>query len=183
MFEFVPDWLPILLSIFALCVSYIALKLSYFNTIQAYDNRLIAWASEVIQLMSDSIILCELDPEKMNGSEFFDLRNQIRSKYMELIDRGRWFYTNEKGNEYGQWKEGAYQGIAPRVISYIKDALGYIEQLNYTKKACTPDDKDLRIAIVESKRLFTSAIQAHISVNKTKRYLDTLRRRVLRRKV
>ena len=157
--------------------SRVAYKLSCFNTIQAYDNRLIAWASEVIQLMSDSIILCELDPEKMNGSEFFDLRNQTRSKYMELIDRGRWFYTNEKGNEYGQWKEGAYRGIAPRVISYIKDALGYIEKLSYTKKAYTPYDKYLRDEIVACKRLFTSAIQVHISVNKTKKHLDTLRRK------
>ena len=112
------------------------------------------WACEVVAVMNESVTVCELDPTKAN--DFFALRNNLRTRLSELIDRGRWFYVNTQQGEIGQWKEGAFKGLAPEVISAIKQVLKLVESLNYREKA---DNSEKRQLIVNEKRKFVSEVQ------------------------
>lgn len=123
---------------------------------QSYRSEVIGWANEVVAVMSECTILCELDPER--APNFFQQRNHLRSRLSELIDRGRWFFKNKRSG-FGHWKEGAYQGIAPEILGYIKDVHKRVEELNYEK---TNDNPLQRQRIVDQKRKFVSKIQKFV---------------------
>ena len=131
-----------------------ARKLQHFLAKQAYASRVMDWATEVVANMSECTTICELDPGR--AGDFFDRRNQLRTRLSELIDRGRWFFENEDKVRFGLWKPGAYQGIAPNAISRIKCVLKYVEKLNYKEIGQNPC---LRQEIVDQKRKFVSEIQ------------------------
>ena len=120
-----------------------------------YRSNVRDWAREVVAVMSECVIVCELDPRKAIG--FFSLRNRLRARLSELIDCGRWFYENTDQEDYGQWKEGAFRGLAPKAISEIKTVHKLIEKLNYRQVDANPCKRDL---IVTAKRQFASEIQA-----------------------
>ncbi|MDE2692344.1 MAG: hypothetical protein OXI49_17760 [Acidobacteriota bacterium] len=130
------------------------LSLREFEIQQAYRARVIEWANEVVAVMSVATIMCELDPARV--PDFFSQRNVIRTKLSELIDRGRWFFENDKSSDYGTWKEDAYQGLSPAAISHIKKVEQLISGLNYKEADHNPCQRPL---IVSEKRAFVSEIQ------------------------
>ena len=119
-----------------------------------YLTHVREWASEVVKVMSESITACELDPKR--ACDFFTLRNDLRTHLSELIDRGRWFYENTEKDKIGQWKEGAFSGLATDAISAIKKVHKLVESLDYTETAQNPEKRQL---IVDEKRKFVSEIQ------------------------
>ena len=131
-----------------------SLAIQKFNFQQSYRSAVVGWADEVVMVMSECVTICELDPERVGN--FFDQRNRLRTRLSELIDRGRWFFENDKVSGFGHWKQGAYQGISPKTISCIKDVLYYVERLHYLKKSCNDSQRQ---PIVNLKRNFVSEIQ------------------------
>ena len=120
--------------------------------------------------MSDSIILCELDPQRED--RFFQRRNEIRSRYLALIDQGRWFFVNDRTTEFGQWKHGAYQGLSPGVIEDIQNALRLVEELDYSAVSSNPTH---RAPIVECKRSFTTHIQDRLNPDAVFKEIEAVR--------
>ncbi len=98
-----------------------ALELQHFNATQSLRDKVRAWGGDALAVLSEATILCELDPARAQDS--FERRNQIRSRLSELIDRGRWFFENDKSTGYGAWKRPANQGLAPPAIDLLKAAL------------------------------------------------------------
>lgn len=152
------DWLATLVAIVAMAVTLRsarrALRLQRVQVRNEYLSQVREWAREVVAVMSESTTACELDPER--AIDFFTLRNRLRTRLSELIDRGRWFFENTKQGDIGQWKEGAFRGLAPEVISIMKRVLALVESLDYRKIAENPAT---RRRIVEEKRQFVSEIQ------------------------
>lgn len=143
-------------------VSVTQYKLALFDSHQTYKKSLTEWASEVLDTFSDSLILCELDPKKY--SNFFHERNRLRSKYFSQIDSGRFFYENDGKEGYGQWNEGAFQGIAPEAISILKNALSLVENLNYVEKASNAENRQ---PLVDLKRDFVTIVQQTVEPKST----------------
>ena len=145
-------------------------QLASFNAHQTYKQRLSEWAGEVLNTLSDSLILCELDPEKC--CDFFQERNRLRSRYFSQIDSGRFFFENDGKDEYGQWKQGAFRGIAPEAIFTLKQALECIEKLNYLKKN---GNAKHRHQLVELKRDFVSTVQDVVKPNNVQDELNSIK--------
>ena len=134
-----------------------SLAIQQFNAQQSYRLRVTDWANEVVAVMSECVITCELDPRRT--SDCFDRRNRLRAQLSGLIDQGRWFFENDKDSGYGQWKEAAYRGIAPQTVSCIKEVLFLVEKLNYMEIA---SNSNQRQPIVVQKRQFVSEIQEFV---------------------
>lgn len=145
------------------------LAIQKFNVIQLYRSKVINWANEVLAVMSECVTICELDPTR--APDFFGRRNHLRTRLSELIDRGRWFFENDKSTGYGQWKQGAYQGIAPETIDCIKEVLCHVEKLNYREIDSNPSQRQ---SIVDQKRKFTSEIQEFAEPKKALEDLEKL---------
>lgn len=171
--SFVKDVLPVLVNIGIAAISgYFASKskriftkrvaILKFNFQQSYRLAVVDWAEKVVVIMSECVTICELDPAK--AENFFNQRNRLRTKLSELIDRGRWFFENDKSSGFGHWKQGAYQGISPTTISCIKDVLYCIEKLDYSEKSCNSSQRQ---PIVNLKRSFVSEIQDFLQPART----------------
>ena len=168
-----PEMLSVLVAIAAAIMSsYFAFKskqsvtkslaIQRFNLRQSYRSEVVVWANEVVVALSECVTICELDPAR--AGNFFDQRNRLRTKLSELIDRGRWFFENDKSSGYGHWKRGAFQGISPKTISCIKDVLSHVQKLNYQKINCNPSQRQ---PIVALKREFVSEIQDFVQPAET----------------
>src|ERR1700733_4596576 len=75
-----------------------------------YFADLLEWSDESMLILSEAMHLCELDPNRMGGSKFFEQRHSLRVRLSAQIDRGRWFFPNYVVDEHGQEKQGAYRG-------------------------------------------------------------------------
>ena len=165
------DVVAALVSVAAMIVTLLsarkALRLQRLQIRIGYRSQVREWACEVVAVMSESVTACELDPEK--ATDFFGLRNDLRTRLSELIDRGRWFFENTAQGEIGQWKEGAFRGLSPEVLSTIKSVLKLVERLCYKKKA---ENSEKRQQIVAEKRKFVSEIQRLLQPSATASELD-----------
>jgi len=152
--------------------SSLELKIQNFNLQQSYRGMVIAWANEVVSVLSECTTLCELDPQR--APDFFSERNRLRTRLSELIDRGRWFFENDKSTGYGQWKRGANQGIAPRTLSIVKSVLkDHVEKINYRE---VDDNRAHREPIVQLKKDFVDEIQQFVRPDAAHSELEAIRR-------
>ena len=84
-----------------------------------YYSELQKWADEVVDVITETIFLCDLDPREMQAGEFFSRCHANRQKISALIDRGRFFFQNEYRDKYGRLKPTAYQGLRQRVLDQV----------------------------------------------------------------
>lgn len=136
--------------------------LELFNKHQSYIQLLKEWANDVLNTLSDSLILCELDPERHEN--FFDERNRLRSKYFSQIDSGRFFFIDDGKEGYGRWKEGPFTGISPEAISVLKKALKHIENMNNDK---TNGNAGHQEPLADLKQRFVAIVQEVVESNIT----------------
>ena len=118
-----------------------------------YFRELCKWADETCDLLSQALHLCDLDPAKCHGPSFFDRRHAVLTRLSGLIDRGRWFFPNERADERGSHKEAAFQGYRHKVIH----SLVHIWSDGWTT-ARLPN-KELRRGMEAKKRVFVSEVQ------------------------
>jgi|SRR5208337_511862 len=81
-----------------------------------YFSDLLRWSDESMQLLSEALHLCDLDPQKCENGRFFDARHSLRIELSAQIDKGRWFFPNYAPEEHGRHKEAAYRGYRPAVL-------------------------------------------------------------------
>lgn len=149
-----------------------ALQIQRADLQQAYRSRVIDWANEVVAIFSECTTLCELDPQR--ASDFFGERNRLRTRLSELIDRGRWFFENDRSSEHGQWKRWANQGLAPQTIESIKSVLKKVEQLNYREMS---NNLTHREPIVGFKKDFVDEIQRFVQPSATLSELEEIQKK------
>ena len=129
----------------ALRIQSAALQLRRVDVQQAYRSRVIDWANEVVAIFSECTTLCELDPQR--ASDFFSERNRLRSRLSELIDRGRWFFENDRNFPHGQEKRRVNR-----------------EKLNYREMS---NNSAHREPIVQFKKDFVDEIQRFVQPSAT----------------
>ena len=135
------------------------IALQRFQARQEMRNRAAAWADQVVEILQDGITKCFLykqDPNEGHPKRHFTL---LAGKTSELIDRGRWHFENDRESGFGMWKEGGYQGLAPKTISILKRAHG-----DLVGAAIKPPERDccwdhLRDTLTKAKRAFVSEVQ------------------------
>ena len=160
------EWLSAIVALIAMAISIIfslrstrssenVEKIEAFNAHQAYRSEIISWGRECLDAMSESIILCKFDPAR-NPDRFYVRLFENRSQYYSLIDQGRWFLKNTGPEEYRQWKDNSYRGLAPEAIEYLMDAQAIAKKINFKELA---DNGDRIAEIVDQKRKFTACIQ------------------------
>lgn len=151
-----------------------SLEIQHFNATQAVRTAVREWGDEVLAVLSEATILCELDPARTTN--FFEKRNIIRSRLSELADRGRWFFENDKKSGYGSWNGKENQEIAPVVIDKIKEALkDHVEKLNYKEINGNPSHRQ---PIVDLKKDIVAIIQQFISPERAHKELEEIRRSI-----
>ncbi len=131
-------------------------KISAAKWKKEYFSDLLKWSDEAIQILSESMHLCELDPRRMEGSKFFDTRHFLRIKLSAHIDRGRWFFPNYTVPGVGEQKPEAYRGYRHEVLDGLVAAYRELCALDYVDSS---KNRERRICVEQAKRLFTSEIQ------------------------
>ena len=99
--------------------------------LQQYYSGVRNWAEQVIQKLTDAAFLCELDPQKMRDTEFFERRRQMRSDLSSLLDKGRLYLPNKNHEEVGLWKSGAYRGLRVAALDLLDRGYKLVESLDY----------------------------------------------------
>ena len=139
-------------------------NLEYLKVIRLYDEDLRLWANEVVNLMSKSGHLCDLDPSK--DSNFFVKIHEYKIQMSALIDQGRFFLPNSGRDEYGQHKPSAYRGFSSDSISAIKNGYDLLFKLDWYDQ---DPNKILRSDFMTVKREFVSSIQDKLDPEKFER--------------
>lgn len=135
----------------------------------AYQNRLTAssvaadwlrdlrsWASEAIDVLAEESYTCRAgDPSPSEDETLCLLR--CRHRLSALIDRGRLLLPNERADEYGGYKAGAYRGLRHPALDALVASDLVLE--GTLPLHAFPDRK---AALTGLRREFVSAIQAII---------------------
>lgn len=121
-----------------------------------YFSDLMKWSDEAMLQLSEAMHLCELDPKRLEGSKFFDLRHSLRIRLSAQIDRGRWFFPNYATADYGQHKPEGFRGFRHEVLDGL--VLAYKALCNLDE-ANVSNNREQRKVIEQAKRLFTGEVQ------------------------
>lgn len=121
-----------------------------------YFADLLKWSDDSMLLLSESMHLCELDPQRMEGIKFFESRHLLRVKLSAQIDRGRWFFPNNVVRGVGEHKHKAYRGYRHEVLDGLVAAYRELSALDYKDAS---KNRERRSGIENAKRSFTSEIQ------------------------
>lgn len=136
-------------------ISWVAYRLSK----RASRNDLIfevrSWADEVVNLLSEASVTCELDPKK-DPAGFFMLRHALLHKLSALLDRGRFFFPNYYREDMGLGKPGAFRGVRPQILDLLKLAYALTREIDYKSQQANVCRRE---AFVEVKRHFVSVVQ------------------------
>ena len=143
------------------------LRLQRWQARQDLRNHTRAWAEEVVEVLQDGITHCFIFQKGLEDKATSLHFTQLAGKISELIDCGRWHFENDKRSGYGRWKEGAFQGLAPKAINILKRAHGHLVRAakNPPKKSCCYDH--LRKNLTAEKRAFVSEVQDFIQPSST----------------
>lgn len=178
-----PDW-SAAISLVAMLVSvgfsFIAwaatrkqIRLQRFQARQTLRNHARAWADEAVGTLQEGITQCFIymqNPDSVAASLYF---TRLAGKLSELIDRGRWHFENDKDSGFGQWKEGAFQGLAPKAIAVLKKAHHqFVGAANDPpKEPCGYDC--LRGRLTVHKREFVSEVQEFVKPSQSMEEVDS----------
>ena len=143
------------------------IRLQKFHARQDLRNHARVWADEVVEVLQDGITHCfiyEQNPDAASASLHF---TKLAGKMSELIDRGRWYFENDKSTGFGRWKEGAYQGLAPEAIHVLKKAHEYLVGAanDPPERLCCHDH--LRKNLITQKREFVTKVQDFVQPSRS----------------
>ncbi len=122
-----------------------------------YFSELRKWADEACGTLSVAVHLCDLDPAKCQSPSFFERRHAALTQLSGLIDRGRWFFPNDKTEVANSDRPRAYQGYRHKVLDSLVQAYRLVEQLNFRS---TSPNLPQRKKIEDAKCAFVSEVQS-----------------------
>ena len=149
-----------IVSCFAAALTWVAARrarfIQFLTVLQKHLADIRAWADQVCDTMSEAAMLCDLDPMRTTGPDFFSRRHAIRIRLSSLLDRGRWFFPNTDQFTVGSHKHSAYRGLRVEALDNIADFLLLVEGMDYQLQA---PNSAKRKNLVDLKKLFVAAIQ------------------------
>ncbi|MBF0463066.1 MAG: hypothetical protein HQL87_16980 [Magnetococcales bacterium] len=110
-------------------------RLEFFEWRERYFDDMQKWAEGTLELLSESVHLCDIDPKRLDDGDFFNKRHGLLIKLSAKIDTGRWFFPNYNHDEHGIEKESAFRGYRREVLDDLVDAYKLIEKINYVSQA------------------------------------------------
>ena len=131
-----------------------------------------SWGACVIQKMSEAVILCEMNPQKMGG-EFYKRRQELRADISSLWDQGRMYFPNTNEDSIGQSKEGAYRGLRQKALDCVDEYYGFVYALDYETQG---SNKNLQKCMVKIKREFVSELQKALKA----RQMETITKKLIK---
>jgi len=136
-------------------------KVELLGIVREYNKDLRIWADQVIDLMTETGHLCDLDPSR--DKDFFNKRHKLKSDLSSWADKGKFFLPNSGTDKYGKDKPSAYRGFRDEALSHILTCYDILNEMDYTKQE--PNLK-LRVPIMTSKRKFVSCVQEELDPKK-----------------
>ena len=106
-------------------------RLEVAMRLESYYRDARVWSDRVIEKMSEAIALSELDPGRMEDSEFFHRRQRMRAALSGLLDQGRLYLPNTDEGNVGMYKQPAYRGLRQTALDAIAESHRLVERLDY----------------------------------------------------
>jgi hypothetical protein len=147
----------------------ICFRLKYFE-----DFR--KWADQLVDVLTEAIHLCDLDPKRVVGEAFFDRRHRLQITLSAMIDRGRWFFPNMEVDDHGAHKELGYRGYRHELLDGLVSAYRCLGKLDCENSS---NNKSLRNELTAAKRHFVGQVQKVIDPTKQLIEFDLIRSIVL----
>ena len=139
---------------------------------QDHSRDIRSWGACVIQKMSEAVILCEMNPQKMKG-EFYKRRQELRADISSLLDQGRMYFPNIKKNRIGLSKEGAYRGLRQKALDRVAECYRLVSGINYIEQK---PNKKLQECMVKKRREFVSELQKALKA----RQMETITKKLIK---
>lgn len=149
-------------------ISFIQARLKFFEDFQK-------WADQLVNVLTEAIHLCDLDPKQVVGESFFDRRHRLRITLSAMIDKGRWFFPNIAVDDHGTVKELAYRGYRHELLTGLVMAYRCLERLDYRNR---DNNELLRTELTAAKRHFVSQVQKIIDPRTQQAELERIRSQV-----
>jgi hypothetical protein len=130
-------------------ITMVAARKTYFEDIRK-------WADELVDLLTEAIHLCDLDPKQVMGETFFDRRHRLRIALSAMIDRGRWFFPNIQVDDHGAQKELGYRGYRHELLNGLVRAYQCLGRLDYRNG---DNNTSIRDQLTAAKRHFVGRVQ------------------------
>jgi hypothetical protein len=146
-------------------INMVAARQKYFEDFQN-------WANKSVDILTEAIHLCDLDPKRVVGETFFDRRHRLRITLSALIDRGRWFFPNIEVDDHGAEKELGYRGYRHELLNGLVNAYRYLNRLDY--QDCN-NNGSIRGELTVAKRYFVGQVQKIIDPATQRTEFDQIR--------
>jgi len=131
-------------------------KVSALTIRMQYFSELREWARDVGVVLSESVHLCEINPDNMPRKSFHEMQHDVKVRLSALIDQGRWFFPNLTSESHGAEKEKAFQGYRHTVLDVLVFTYKLVKRME--AGTCLANDK-IKEEMVSHKRVFISEIQ------------------------
>lgn len=155
------NWISAIAALASAAAAYFAFRASEKNARDTmrleWTREVLAWADDCIAALSEAHSIC--DPRYCQSEGHAGRVFEAHWKISYLIDRGRLYFENDKSDGYGQHKPSAYQGYAPEMLEWLKDAYNSLSNYIYTSFR---DGDEIKEDIIKSKRHFVSLMQVEI---------------------
>jgi hypothetical protein len=142
-------------SLRALRAQGLANRLQVASVRHQYFLELRKWADETCDALSEAAHLCDVDPAQFTCPSFFERQHESLSRLSSLIDRGRWFFPNERHDETGVQKDPAYRGERHAVLDSVVSVYDIVKRMEWHKTLAPAVP-----AIWKWRRLFVSEVQS-----------------------
>ena len=131
--------------------------------LQHYFGELRIWSSSCLDVLSEAVHLCDLDPKVTDHPDFFNRRHALLVRVSSLIDQGKLFFPNVEIDESVDWQQERHQNRKHRPLDDLIYAYGALKKMSYEEKT---ENDFLRPHIVEIKRDFAAAMQNFLNPQK-----------------
>lgn len=121
-----------------------------------YYSDLQDWADCVIEVITEAIFLCDMNPQKMEAGALFAKWLNAKQRVSTLIEQGRFFLPNEDVGTHGQHKYTAYRGFRPPELDCLVDVYNILRKFDYTSQG---SNQNLRQPLLNARKRFVSQLQ------------------------
>jgi hypothetical protein len=146
-------------------INLVATRLKYFE-----DFR--KWADQLVDVLTEAIHLCDLDPKRVVGETFFHRRHRLQITLSAMTDRGRWFFPNIEVDDHGAHKELGYRGYRHELLDGLVSAYRCLGKLDYENG---DNNRSIRDDLTAAKRHFVGQVQKIIDPTKQGTEFDLIR--------
>lgn len=108
-----------------------ARRIQKLLTWNQYREPIKLYADEVVDVLSETEALCEVDPEK-NPVYFWERYNKILANFSSLRDKGKFIIPNYVPSASVEDRNAAYKGIRHEAIECVCVAYKVTVAINYT---------------------------------------------------